>query len=65
MFHLLKIRTGIDILKNEKCKVTFGLEYRFKSHIRQVFSTENHCCLSLSKCVNDKIEYKHHRLQRK
>ena len=25
MFHLLKIRTSIDILKNEKCKVTFGL----------------------------------------
>ena len=28
MFLLLKIRTSIDILKNEKCKVTFGLEYR-------------------------------------
>ena len=27
MFQLLKIRTSIDILKNEKCKVTFGLEY--------------------------------------
>ena len=27
MFHLLKIRTIIDIFKNEKCKVTFGLEY--------------------------------------
>ena len=27
MFHLLKIRTSIDIFKNEKCKVTFGLEY--------------------------------------
>ena len=26
-FHLLKIRTSIDIFKNEKCKVTFGLEY--------------------------------------
>ena len=26
MFHLLKIRTSIDIFKNEKCKVTFGLE---------------------------------------
>ena len=39
--------------------------YRITSHIRQVFSTENHCCLSLSKCVNDKIEYKHHRLRRK
>ena len=27
MFHLLKIRLSIDIFKNEKCKVTFGLEY--------------------------------------
>ena len=27
MFHLLKIRMSIDIFKNEKCKVTFGLEY--------------------------------------
>ena len=27
MFYLLKIRTSIDIFKNEKCKVTFGLEY--------------------------------------
>ena len=27
MFHLLKIRTSIGIFKNEKCKVTFGLEY--------------------------------------
>ena len=27
MFHLLRIRTSIDIFKNEKCKVTFGLEY--------------------------------------
>ena len=27
MFLLLKIRTSIDIFKNEKCKVTFGLEY--------------------------------------
>ena len=26
-FHLLKIRTSIDIFKNEKCKVTFDLEY--------------------------------------
>ena len=24
-----KIRTSIDIFKNEKCKVTFGLEYTF------------------------------------
>ena len=27
MFHLLKIRTSIDVFKNERCKVTFGLEY--------------------------------------
>ena len=27
MFHLLKIRSSIDIFKNKKCKVTFGLEY--------------------------------------
>ena len=27
MFHLLKIRTSTDIFKNEKCKVTFGLDY--------------------------------------
>ena len=27
MFYLLKIRTSIDIFKNEKCNVTFGLEY--------------------------------------
>ena len=27
MFHLLKIRTSIDMFKNEKCKLTFGLEY--------------------------------------
>ena len=31
MFNLLKIRTSIDIFKNEKCKVTFGLE-----HIKKV-----------------------------
>ena len=27
MFHLLKIRSSIDIFKNVKCKVTFGLKY--------------------------------------
>ena len=26
---------------------------------------ENHCCLSLSKCVNDQLEFKHHRLRGK
>ena len=31
-FHLLKIRTSIDIFKNEKCKVTFGLEYITNLH---------------------------------
>ena len=30
MFHLLKIRLSIDIFRNEKCKVTFGLEYIIK-----------------------------------
>ena len=30
MFHLFKIRTSIDIYINEKCNVTFGLEYMFK-----------------------------------
>ena len=29
MLHLLKIRTSIDIFKNEECKVTFGLKYIF------------------------------------
>ena len=33
MFHLLRIRTSIDIFKNEKCKVTFGLEYRNSIHV--------------------------------
>ena len=32
MFHVLKIRTSIDIFKNEKCKITFGLEYMFNAH---------------------------------
>ena len=27
MFHLLKIRTSIDVFSTEKCKVTFGLKY--------------------------------------
>ena len=30
MFHLLKIRTSIDIFRTEKCKVTFGLKYSLK-----------------------------------
>ena len=41
MFHLLNIRTSIDIYKNEKCKVTFGLEYiKQKSpHVRIYFDS--------------------------
>ena len=41
MFHLLKIRTSIDIFKNEKCKVTFGLEYIYcgSSRAHKVHST--------------------------
>ena len=27
IFNLIKIRMGIDIFGNEKCKVTFGLKY--------------------------------------
>ena len=26
---------------------------------------KKHCCLSLSKCVNDKVDYEHRRLRRK
>ena len=37
MFHLLKIRTSIDIFKNEKCKVTFGLEYIFSSGMQDYY----------------------------
>ena len=39
MFHLLKIRTSIDIFKNEKCKVTFGLEYILKWGCKGVYIT--------------------------
>ena len=35
MFHLLKIRTSIDIFKNKKCKVTFGLEYIMRERERE------------------------------
>ena len=36
IFHLLKIITSIDIFKNEKCKVTFGLEFIiiYLSHVK-------------------------------
>ena len=34
MFNLLKIRTSTDILKNEKCKVTFGLEYIIACNVK-------------------------------
>ena len=39
MFHLLKIRTNIDIFKNEKCKCIFGLEYirqQLRYHISEL-----------------------------
>ena len=32
MFHLLKIRTSIDIFKNDMCKVTFGLAYIYSQY---------------------------------
>ena len=35
MFHLLKIRMSIDIFKNEKRKVTFGLEYICLKNLEQ------------------------------
>ena len=35
IFHLLKIRTSTDIFNNEKCKVTFGLEYNSLSEVAQ------------------------------
>ena len=38
MFHLLKIRTSIYILENEKCKVTFGLEYINIFKKKQIFT---------------------------
>ena len=42
MFHLLKIRTSIDIFKNEKCKVTFGLVYiTFVMFVTLVLFSEN------------------------
>ena len=37
MFHLLKIRTSIDLFKNKKCKVTFGLEYIFAAEKLFIF----------------------------
>ena len=45
MFHLLKIRTSIDIFKNEKCKVTFGLEYIF-------FKKDSHIYLNVVFCFH-------------
>ena len=41
MPHLLKIRTSIDIFKNEKCKVTFGLEYIILSIYMKPLHTDN------------------------
>ena len=37
MFHLLRIRTSIDIFKNEKCKVTFVLEYIWCKFLKKFF----------------------------
>ena len=49
-----------------KNKVALTVELsRINSHIRQVFSKENHGCLSLGKCVNDQVEINQHRLRRK
>ena len=31
MFHLLKVRAGIDIFSTEKCNITFGLRYTCES----------------------------------
>ena len=39
MFHLLRIRTSIDIFKNEKCKVTFGLEYIIQNQSTCIYKT--------------------------
>ena len=46
IFHLLKIRTSIGIFKNEKCKVTFGLEYRKHNQMMKLMSSQYDilCC---------------------
>ena len=54
MFHLLKIRTSIEIFKNEKCKVTFGLEYIIFRYCVEDIETQtcdlgSICCLF---CLN-------------
>ena len=43
MFNLLKIRMSIDILKNKKCKVTFGLEYICTTHLLYAFRRTQAC----------------------
>ena len=50
MFHLLKIRTSIDIFKNEKCKVTFGLEYINTAKV-MIMNTHLHFVLSHQMCT--------------
>ena len=55
MFHLPKIRTSIDIFKNEKCKVTFGLEYIYKKN-RSLYS-ERHVTFQYIKTLNCLIQH--------
>ena len=43
MFHLLKIRTSIDIFTNEKCKVTFGLEYIYTVDLKWLYGRSREC----------------------
>ena len=40
-FHLLQIRTSIDIVSTEKCKVTFGIKYNVSLLIKK----DNSQCL--------------------
>ena len=47
MFHLLKIRTSIDICCTEKCKVTFGLKYIF-FYLATVLLTSHSQCFSIN-----------------
>ena len=36
MFHILKVRTSIDIFSTEKCKVTCGLKYSLKRNNKRI-----------------------------
>ena len=49
MFHLLKIRTSIDMFENEKCRVTFGLEYIYSGHF-------NVSCLKIKRTLGFTIQ---------